>query len=239
MIKVTDLHKSFDDVEALKGLNLNIEKGSIYGLIGVNGSGKTTLIKLITGILREDEGSIQIEDMDVYDNEAVKAKVGYIPDDLAYYSGYTIDGVASFYRRVYANWNEERFEKMIKAFELPRKRKISKFSKGMQRQTAFSLVMITMPEYLILDEPVDGLDPIVRKRIWKLIVSDVADRQMTVLISSHNLRELEGLVDSVGILDGGIVKLEKEDLDQLQDEDGFLSLEELFFREMGGDDLEF
>ena len=239
MIQVIDLCKSFDDFEALRGLSLKIEKGSIYGLIGINGSGKTTLIKHLTGVLRCDDGRIEIDGEDVYDNESVKYKTGYIPDDLYFFGSYTVTNMASFYKKVYPNWNQERFDKMIRAFELPMNRRIGKFSKGMQKQAAFALVMSTMPEYLILDEPVDGLDPIVRKRIWKLIVSDVAERQMTVLVSSHNLRELEGLIDSVGILKDGRMMLEKNDLGELEAEGGLLSLEELFFEEMGGDEIDF
>jgi len=239
MIKVLDLQKSFDGFEALKGLSLNIEKGSIYGLIGINGSGKTTLIKHLTGVLCPDSGEVSIDGENVYENETLKMHVGYIPDDLYFFGSYTVDNMAAFYRGIYPSWNAERFEKMVSAFELPRKRKISKFSKGMQKQAAFALVMSTMPDYLILDEPVDGLDPIVRKRIWKLIVSDVAERQMTVLVSSHNLRELEGLIDSVGILENGSVRFESANLDELESQGGLLSLEELFFKEMGGDDLDF
>lgn len=239
MVKVQGLEKSFDDFKTLDGLDLNIEKGSIYGLIGINGSGKTTLIKLLTGVLRKDKGEITIEGKDVYDNEELKLRMGYIPDDLYFFGSYTVSNMAAFYKQIYPNWNQERFDKMIAAFELPKNRKIGKFSKGMQKQAAFALVMSTMPDYLILDEPVDGLDPIVRKRIWKLIVSDVADRQMTVLVSSHNLRELEGLIDSVGILKGGKVIYEKSDLDELEAQGGLLSLEDLFFEEMGGEDLEF
>ena len=239
MIKVVDLNKSFDETKALDGLSLNIKKGSIYGLIGINGSGKTTLIKHLTGVIRPDSGEITMDGQNVYDNEGLKERLGYIPDDLYFFGSYTVDNMAAFYRRVYPSWNQARFDKMVSAFELPRKRKINKFSKGMQKQAAFALVMSTMPEYLILDEPVDGLDPIVRKRIWKLIVSDVAEREMTVLVSSHNLRELEGLIDSVGILEKGRVKLESNNLDELEAQGGLMSLEDLFFEEMGGDEIEF
>ena len=232
MLKIQALTKSFDDFTALNGLDLNIEKGSIYGLIGINGSGKTTLIKHITGTLMQDSGSVQIEAQDVFDNIEIKERLVYIPDELYFIPGYNIIAESKFYKQLYPNWDQERFEKMLTDFGLPRNKRIAKFSKGMQKQAAFILTMSTKPDYLILDEPVDGLDPIMRKKVWQYIVSDVAERQMTVLVSSHNLRELEGLIDSVGILIGGKMKAERSNLDELESEGGLLSLEELFFEEM-------
>ena len=232
MLKVEALYKNFDDFTALNGLDLNIKKGSIYGLIGVNGSGKTTLIKHITGALVQDEGLVTIEDQDVRENIAIKERLGYIADDLYFLPGYNIVSQAKYIKQLYPNWNQDRFDRMLADFNLPRNKRLAKFSKGMQKQAAFILTMSTMPDYLILDEPVDGLDPIMRKKVWQYIVADVAERQMTVLVSSHNLRELEGLIDSVGILIGGRMRVEKGNLDELESEGGLLSLEELFFEEM-------
>lgn len=234
MIDVNGLFKSFDDFEALRGLKLKIDKGSIYGLIGVNGSGKTTLIKHLTGILRGNEGTITMDGENVYDNIAIKERLGLIPDELYFFSGYSLKSEARFYKNLYPNWNEERYHELVKLFELPENKKLSKFSKGMQKQAAFILVMSTMPDFLILDEPVDGLDPIVRRKVWKVIVSDVADKQMTVLVSSHNLRELEGLVDTIGIMYNGAIKYEHKDLDELESKGGLMNLEDLFFDEMEG-----
>ena len=234
MIEVEGLFKNFDDFEALRGLQLKVNKGSIYGLIGVNGSGKTTLIKHLTGVYRENEGSVKMDGQDVYDNIAIKEKLGIIPDELYFYSGYNLKSEAKFYKQIYPNWNEERYHELVSAFELPETKKLSKFSKGMQKQAAFILTMSTMPEYLILDEPVDGLDPIVRRKVWKYIVADVAERQMTVLVSSHNLRELEGLVDTIGIMYKGAIKFEHTDLDELESKGGLMNLEDLFFDEMEG-----
>ncbi len=215
MITVKNAEKSFDGFKALSNLNLTVKKGSIYGLVGTNGAGKTTIIKHITGVLKLDSGEIQIDGENVYDNAKVKEKTGYIPDDLYFFATYNLLEMAAIYRKVYPKWNPERFEEMLHIFKLDAKRKLSKFSKGMQKQAAFILVMSTMPEYLILDEPIDGLDPVVRKIVWKYIVDDVADREMTVLVSSHNLRELEGICDSIGILSKGTMLLER-DLDDLK-----------------------
>lgn len=209
MIKVNNLNKSFDGFKALTDLNLNVKKGSIYGLVGTNGAGKTTLIKHVTGVLKPDDGEILIDGKNVYENIAIKERMGYIPDDLYFFSTYNLKESAKFYRSIYPNWNQERYVHMVNQFSLSKKRKLSKFSKGMQKQAAFILTMSSMPDYLILDEPIDGLDPIIRKLVWKYIVEDVAEREMTVLVSSHNLRELEGICDSIGILSKGKMMIER------------------------------
>lgn len=215
MIKVTNVDKSFDGFQALFNLDLNVKKGSIYGLVGTNGAGKTTLIKHVTGILKQDGGYITIEDAPVFENLAIKERMGYIPDDLYFFASYNLAESARFYRSLYPNWNHERYSHMVKQFELNEKRKLSKFSKGMQKQAAFILTMCSMPDYLILDEPIDGLDPIIRKLVWRYVVEDVAEREMTVLVSSHNLREMEGICDSIGILNKGKMMIER-DLDELK-----------------------
>lgn len=215
MIKVSNLDKSFDGFRALSDLNLNVRKGSIYGLVGTNGAGKTTLIKHVTGVLKQDQGEILIEGAPVYENIPVKERMGFIPDDLYFFSSYNLKESAKFYRSIYPNWSKERYTHMVKQFELNERRKLSKFSKGMQKQAAFILTMSSMPDYLILDEPIDGLDPIIRKLVWKYIIEDVAEREMTVLVSSHNLRELEGICDSIGILSKGKMMIER-DLDELK-----------------------
>ena len=233
MIQVKELTKSFGNFKALDGLNLSVETGSVYGLIGVNGSGKTTLIKQITGVIRPDAGEIKFDGQDVYDNIELKQRIGYIPDELYFLGNYNLKSMAAFYSGIYNNWNGERFEKMTEDFGLSKNGRICKFSKGMQKQAAFILAMSAMPNYLILDEPIDGLDPIMRKKLWGWILGDVADRQLTVLISSHNLRELEGICDAVGILNKGKIQFEGK-LDQLKDEMKNMSLEEIFLYEMEG-----
>ena len=215
MIRVESLYKSFDGFQALKGLDICVRKGSIYGLVGTNGSGKTTVIKHITGVLRGDSGSVTIEGQPVYENIAIKERVGYIPDDLTFYNPYTLKEASVYFSSLYKNWDQDRYKQMLAQFGLPEKQRISRFSKGMQKQAAFILVMSTKPDYLILDEPIDGLDPIIRKLVWKYVVTDVAEREMTVLVSSHNLREMEGICDAIGILTKGEMKIER-DLDELK-----------------------
>ncbi|QHI73196.1 ABC transporter ATP-binding protein [Aminipila terrae] len=215
MIKVIDVNKNFDQFKALNDLNINVNKGSIYGLVGTNGAGKTTIIKHITGIIRPDSGQITIDGEDVFDNKNIKQKMGFIPDDLFFFSTYNLKEMSKFYKSLYPHWNEERYNHMVTQFGLSERNKLAKFSKGMQKQAAFVLTMASMPEYLILDEPIDGLDPIVRKLVWKYIVEDVAEREMTVLVSSHNLKELEGICDSIGIISKGHMVMER-DLDELK-----------------------
>ena len=215
MINVKGLCKKFDDFQALNNLDLNVQQGSIYGLIGVNGSGKTTLIRHLTGILKSDCGTVQMDGQDVYDNIDIKQRLGYIPDELFFFGSYSLKAMGTFYKGLYANWDQNRFEAMVDDFALPLRGKLSRFSKGMQKQAQFILTMSCRPDFLILDEPIDGLDPIVRKKVWKYVVDDVAERQMTVLVSSHNLKEMEGICDAIGILSGGEMKIER-DLDELK-----------------------
>ena len=214
MITVKNVNKHFDDFHALKDLSINVETGSIYGLVGTNGSGKTTIIKHLTGVLKQDSGEILYDGEPVYENAELKAKIGFVPDDLSYFAPYTLKEAARFYKSLYPVWDAERYDEMIRAFDLRSKKKMNSFSKGMQKQAAFILTMCTHPSYLILDEPIDGLDPIIRKLVWKYIIEDVTEG-MTVLVSSHNLREMEGICDSIGILDRGEMKIER-DLDELK-----------------------
>ncbi len=209
MIQAVDLSKRFGTFKALDQLSLHVEKGSVYGLIGPNGAGKTTLIKLLNGIFRPDEGKITIDGQDVWENDALKERLIYVSDDLYYFSMATIKDLAQLYAGIYPHWNQERFERLKEAFPMEESRRLIRLSKGMQKQAAFWLGLCTMPEVMILDEPVDGLDPVMRRRVWSLMLQDVAERQMTVLVSSHNLRELEDVCDHVGILHQGKMLLQK------------------------------
>lgn len=215
MIQVKNVSKSFDGFQALDGLSLNVKKGSIYGLVGVNGSGKTTIIKHLTGVYKADQGENLIEGEEIFDNVAVKQRMAYIADDLYFFGMYSLGRSAAYYKKLYPNWNEERYRHMVQQFGLSEKMKLSKFSKGMQKQAAFILAMSAMPDVLILDEPIDGLDPLIRRMVIKYIVEDVAEREMTVLVSSHNLKEMEGLCDSIGIINRGKMLIER-DLDELK-----------------------
>ena len=214
MIKVKDLYKVIDDEVVLDHLNMHVEEGSIYGLIGPNGAGKTTLIRHLVGVLKQDSGKIFIESQPIYENIELKRKIGYISDAM-YFIETNLIRNANVYKELYPSWNQERFEEIYKTFKLNPTKKIQTFSKGMRKQASFCLIMSTMPDYLILDEPIDGLDPIARKLVWKYIIDDVAQRNLTVLISSHNLKELEGIVDHVGILYKGKI-MREFDLEYIQ-----------------------
>ena len=229
MIKVTDVTKRFGDTAALDDLNMTVPKGSIYGLMGLNGAGKTTIIKHLAGFLIEDSGEITIDGQLVPDNEELKKRVLFIPDELFFFRGYSMKEMARYYKGIYPNWNQERFEAMTKDFQLNDGSNIGKFSKGMKKQAAFCLAMSAMPDYLILDEPVDGLDPIVRHKLWHYIMSDVADREMTVLISSHNAKEMEDVCNYIGIMSHGKMILEGDLLEM-----GDVSIESLFLEKLGG-----
>lgn len=216
MIEVKELVKRFDGFAALDGATLTIPTGSVYGLVGPNGAGKSTLIRHLTGIYRQDGGTISVGGEDIWENAALKARMAAIPDDWYYFLQATVRDMMRFYRGFYPNFNMERYEKLKEVFSIDEKRTIRRLSKGMQKQVAFWLALCCMPEYLILDEPVDGLDPVMRRQVWSLVMGDVAERGTTVLVSSHNLRELEDVCDHVGIMDHGKVLLERS-LVQLQD----------------------
>ncbi|SDL91128.1 ABC transporter ATP-binding protein [Sediminibacillus halophilus] len=215
MIVSNSISKKYEKSHVLQHVGLQVRKGSIYGLLGSNGAGKTTLMKIIAGIARPDDGEITIDGKGVFEDTEVKAKMFFLSDSLYFFSQYTIKQMADFFRDTYPNWNQERFFKLQQLFQLDMKKKISQFSKGMQRQVAFWLALSTMPEYLILDEPFDGLDAVIRKKIKNLLVQDVAEREMTIIISSHNLREIEDICDYIGILHQGKLLLEK-DIDDLK-----------------------
>ena len=209
MIEVKELHKSFDGFEALSGLNIHVPRGAVYGLVGPNGAGKSTVIRHLAGIYRQDSGEVLIGGEPVYENPAVKAKLAYIPDDIFYFGAATIRDMKNLYRAMIPTFSDERFEKLREAFPLEEKRAMRRLSKGMQKQAAFWIALSCCPEVIFLDEPVDGLDPVMRRQVWSLLLQDVAERGTTVLVSSHNLRELEDVCDHVGIMDKGRMLLER------------------------------
>ena len=209
MIEVKELKKSFDGFEALRGLNIHVPRGAVYGLVGPNGAGKSTVIRHLAGIYRQDSGEVLIGGEPVYENPAVKAKLAYIPDDIFYFGAATIRDMKNLYRAMIPTFSDERFEKLREAFPLDEKRAMRRLSKGMQKQAAFWIALSCCPEVILLDEPVDGLDPVMRRQVWSLLLQDVAERGTTVLVSSHNLRELEDVCDHVGIMDKGRMLLER------------------------------
>ena len=216
MIEVRDLTKKFDGFTALDAATLTVPKGSVYGLVGPNGAGKSTIIRHLTGIYRQDAGAVEIDGQNVWENAPLKARIAAIPDDWYFFPQANIRDMMRFYKGFYPNFSAERYEKLKEVFSIDEKRQIRRLSKGMQKQVAFWLALSAMPDYLILDEPVDGLDPVMRRQVWSLMMGDVSERGTTVLVSSHNLRELEDVCDHVGIMDHGKVLLERS-LVQLQD----------------------
>ena len=209
MIEVRQLRKSFDGFEALRSLDIRVPRGAVYGLVGPNGAGKSTLIRHLTGIYRGDSGEVLVGGEPVYENPAVKAKIACIPDDVFYFNSATIRDMKNFYRSMIPTFSDERWDKLREAFPLEEKQTVRRLSRGMQKQAAFWIALSCCPELLLLDEPVDGLDPVMRRQVWSLLLQDVAERGTTVLVSSHNLRELEDVCDHVGIMDRGKMLLER------------------------------
>ena len=209
MIEMMNVTKTFGSFKALDNLTMTIPTGAVYGLVGPNGAGKSTAIRHLTGIYRPDRGLVTLDGLPVYENPRMKQTIGYIPDDVFFFPSATMEEMRRFYKGMYPEFDDALFDRLYEAFELPRKGQIRRFSKGMQKQAAFHLTLSCRPEVLILDEPVDGLDPVMRRQVMSLILSDVAERGTTVLISSHNLRELEDVCDHVGIMDHGKMLLER------------------------------
>ena len=208
MLKLDNVTKTFGTFKALDCLSLSVPKGAVYGLVGPNGAGKSTVIRHLTGIYQPDSGTVTIDGQPVADDPNLKERIGYISDDVFYFPAATMEDMHRFYRDVYSRFDETLYQKLKEVFPLPTG-SIRRFSKGMQKQAAFHLTLSARPDVLILDEPVDGLDPVMRRQVMSLVLSDVAERGTTVLISSHNLRELEDICDHVGILDHGKMLLEK------------------------------
>ena len=209
MLELKNVTKCFGDFKALENLSMTVPKGAVYGLVGPNGAGKSTAIRCLLGVYRPEQGEITLNGETIYENPAVKTTIGSIPDDIFYFPSATLEDMRKFYRGIYPRFDDELFERLYEVFNLPRKSPIRRFSKGMQKQAAFHLSICTRPELLVLDEPVDGLDPVMRRQVWSLLLSDVAQHGTTVLISSHNLRELEDICDHVGIMDKGKMLLER------------------------------
>ncbi len=209
MIEVRNLTKTFSEVRALDDLSLTVPEGAVYGLVGPNGAGKSTLIRHITGIFRPDAGTVTVDGQPVYENPAVKSKIAYIPDDVFYFPSASLAEMRRFYKGIYPGFSDERYARLLAAFGLNERMQLRRFSKGMQKQAAFLLSIALDPKVLILDEPVDGLDPVMRRQVWSVLMQDVAEHGTTVLLSSHNLRELEDVCDHVGILHKGRLLLER------------------------------
>ena len=209
MLELKNVTKTFGVLKALDDLTMTVPKGSVYGLVGPNGAGKSTAIRHALGVYRPDSGTITLDGKPVYENPEIKNRICSIPDEVFYFPSATMTDMKTYYKGMYPQFDEALFDKLYEVFQLPKNSPIRRFSKGMQKQAAFHLSICTHPELLVLDEPVDGLDPVMRRQVWSLLLSEVAQRETTVLVSSHNLRELEDICDHVGIMDHGKMLLER------------------------------
>ncbi|MCD8048170.1 MAG: ABC transporter ATP-binding protein [Clostridia bacterium] len=200
MIEAHELRKGYDGEYVLENLTMHVKKGSIYGIIGSNGAGKSTLLNVLSGVFKPDYGRAEIDGEEVFENNRVKGLTAYITDDPFYFNSATVREMARFLNKMYDSFSMEKFEKTAALFPIDVDKKLSGFSKGMKRQAAIVLAIAQMPEVLLCDECFDGLDPVVRQLVKGLFISEVAERDMTIVISSHNLREMESLCDTIGIL---------------------------------------
>lgn len=216
MIEVRNVTKTFDGFKALDDLTLTVPKGSVYGLVGPNGAGKSTLIRHLSGAYRQDEGEVLVGGVPVYENTEIKSKIAYIPDDLFFFQGSNVLDLKRMYMGVYPSYNHELFSKLSRLFNIDPKKAMRRLSKGMQKQAFFWVSLCTNPDVVVLDEPVDGLDPVMRRGVWQALMDIIAEQNITVLVSSHNLRELEDVCDHVGMMHRGKMLLERS-LSELQD----------------------
>lgn len=217
MISIENISKTYGDIKSLSGINAEIGSGSIYGLIGSNGSGKSTLLRIMCGIMRPDSGSVSYDSQTVYENPDVKKTVVYLSDEQYFLSNSTPDEMARLYGSLYPNFSYKRYSELLNLFGLDGSRKISTFSKGMKKQTAILLGLSCNPKYLLCDETFDGLDPVMRLLVKRILAEEVATKGLTPVIASHNLREIEDICDHIGLLHEGGILFESE-IDALKSE---------------------
>ncbi len=215
MIEVKNVTKSFDGFVAVENMNLTINAGLVYGLLGTNGAGKSTLLRMITGVIKPDEGCVLLDSMNTYDNPEVKKNMFFIADDAYFFSYSTGEDMAKFYEGIYENFDMELFNELTEKFSLDPKRKVGTFSKGMKKQMSIILGVCAKTDYLLCDETFDGLDPVMRQAVKSLLAKEMSERTFTPIITSHNLRELEDICDTVGLIHQGGVLLSK-DLDEIK-----------------------
>lgn len=215
MIEASNISKTFNGVSALGEVSFSIKSGSIFGLIGTNGAGKSTLLRILAGILRQDHGTVTIDGKTVFNNNDIKKDLFFISDQQHFFANSTPEDMKAFYKNIYPNFDEKLFDHLMKNFELPSKRKINNFSKGMKKQVAIICSLAAKTKYIFCDETFDGLDPVIRQGVKGLFAAEVAERELTPIIASHNLRELEDICDHVGLLHSGRVILNR-DLDDMK-----------------------
>ena len=215
MIQAQDLSKSYVSSPVIKNINLELKQGSIFGLIGANGAGKTTLIKTLCGIYAPDTGHVRLHDKDVYKDSDIRQNIAYVPDNITFYNNFTVKDMKDFYKNIYRNWDEDRYMTLREVFTFDEKKRIKHLSKGMKTQLLLLIALSCKPEVILMDEPTSGLDPFIRKEVLNLIVQDVSSRSTSVLISTHNVSELEQICDTVGFINKGEMKLQ-QDMDNLK-----------------------
>ncbi len=203
MIEINNLTKKFGTTIALNQMNCIISEGTIFGLAGSNGSGKSTLLRTLSGVYEADGGTVIIDGENAFDNHVIKERCYYIADYPYFFNDSTVENLAKLLRNLYATWSEERFQQLCKIFPIATDKKIINMSKGMQRQASLILAFATCPKYLFLDEIFDGLDPVIRKTLKSLIIQDVTENNMTCIIASHNLREIDDICDKIVLLHNG------------------------------------
>lgn len=210
MIKATGVSKSFDDIKAVDNVSLSLKEGEVFGLIGTNGAGKSTFLRMMAGVIRPDEGTIELDDEEVYENTNAKSKMMYLSDEQFFYPGSSVRDMLKFYKEIYKDFDEAQFSSLCASFELGLDRKIRTFSKGMKKQLSILFGICSKVKYLFCDETFDGLDPVMRQAVKSLFAAQMSDRDFTPIIASHNLRELEDICDHVGLLHKGGVILSKD-----------------------------
>jgi ABC-2 type transport system ATP-binding protein len=246
MIKITNITKSFDGQKVLENLNCNIKTGSIYGLVGANGAGKSTLLRIITDIYKQDSGTIEVDGSFTGENEEIKQKMVFVPDDLFFFPNYNLIDMANFYQSMYKNFDMQNVLKLAGTLNLNTKAKINSFSKGMKRQCALICAISTNADYMFFDETFDGLDPVIRNFFRKAIREQLEKKPTTIIMTSHNLKELEDICDNLGLLYKGGIFFES-DIDSIKtnmfkvqislnrdfDKNTFDSLEVMNFKKSG------
>lgn len=210
MIEAVKVSKQFDTIKAVDGVTATIVEGNVFGLVGTNGAGKSTFIRMLSGILKPDSGTVRIDGIDVFENVKAKELFYYISDDQYYFSNSTPEDLKAYYKVMYKNFDTTRFDKLIKQFDLNPKRKINTFSKGMKKQVSVICGICANTKYLFCDETFDGLDPVMRQAVKSIFVNEITERNMTPIIASHNLRELEDICDHIGLLHKGGILLSKD-----------------------------
>ena len=215
MIEIRDLEKSFGEIRALQHISLTIRDGELFGVVGTNGAGKSTLLRILAGVLRQEKGTVLVDGEPVFENEKIKSRICFLPDDLWFFHNAAPADMEDLYQNLYAAFDRKKFRQLCSRFGLDRKRKLRTFSKGMQKQTAIFLGICANTKYLLCDETFDGLDPVMRQAVKSIFAAEMINRDFTPIAASHNLRELEDICDHVGLLHRGGMLL-SENLEEMK-----------------------